>query len=125
LKRAYTFFEVMLVVAALGILAALIYPRILNVFPWASQADAISRARTLNMAMNSYSASVTNAAANWSAAPNDATRYNLLQTAGFLPNMPTTLSSYQPTTGYVLSFPASVIGQVVVTNPSGATVSYN
>lgn len=122
-KRGMTLLEIMLVVAVLGFIAALVLPRLGNVMPFVHDTDAVSRAVTLNSAIFTYSKRVPGASTAWTAADN-AGKYALLSTAGYLPGCPSTLAGFQPS-GYSFTLPTTLSNpRVVITGPNGV-VTYN
>lgn len=122
--NGFTLIEVILVFLALGILATLIVPRVLNALPWANTNQAQNLARTVNMGIAAYNVSVPNASGNWTAAATDEAKYDLVSGAGFLPQMSSTLSGLQPTSGYTLHMPSTITGMVTITDNNNNNVPY-
>ena len=116
--------ELIIVMVAIGILAAMLYPSFKGLLPVVKDYSAITKAEALNGAMFTYYRRIPGASTNWSGAADDNARYVLLYSAGYLPNAASTLATYTPT-GYTYAFPTplSNTGRVTITGTSG-NVSY-
>lgn len=121
MKKAFTLLEIIVVIALVGVLAAMVYPSYSGIGPAGREQAAITKAETLNGAIFVYAKRIPNAASNWAAADN-AGKYALLHAQGYLPNMPATLAGFQPA-GFTFTLPGALNGRVAITGPSGA-VSY-
>ncbi len=105
----------------LGLMAGLAYPAIYGLRQSGMDQQAIGVAQTLNQAQQTYGLRVSNAEANWEAAPDSGSKYQLI--SQYVPFATASLSDYQPA-GYTMTLGATLDSKVVVLNPQGTAVSY-
>lgn len=123
-SKGFTLIETVIVLAVLGIVAAIVIPRMSNILPAAREQDAIARAYTLNQAVFTYTKRISAAPTNWAAATTNADKYLLLWNASFLPGCPPSLAAFQPS-GYSFAFDSNLaVPRVVITGPNGV-LAYN
>lgn len=116
--RGFSLLELVVVIAALGLLAGLVLPNLSNVMPYARDQSAIAKAVTLEQAMLTYYKRIANAGTTWGAKDN-AGRYGLLYAAAYLPGSPATLTEFQPK-GYTFTFSGDLsLARVTITGPNG------
>jgi prepilin-type N-terminal cleavage/methylation domain-containing protein len=124
--RAFSLVEVLAAITIIGIITFLAVPNIVRVKQDGEDNLARARAEALNMAMAAYVQAVgTNTAqGNWAAAGNDDARYLLIRQ--YIAFSETTRTLYTPN-GYTNTLPSAIsplTTKVIVTGPSGATISY-
>lgn len=105
----------------LGLMAGLSYPAIYGLRQSGLDQQAIGVAQTLNQAQQTYSLRVSSAEANWEAASDSASKYQLI--SQYVPFAADTLADYEPA-GYNIALGATLGTKAVITNASGSTVSY-
>jgi len=105
----------------LGLMAGLAYPAIYGLRQSGMDQQAIGVAQTLNQAQQTYTLRVSNAEANWEAAPDSPTKYQLV--SSYVPFSTANLSDYVPA-GYTMTLGATLNTKVVITNSLGTAISY-
>jgi prepilin-type N-terminal cleavage/methylation domain-containing protein len=117
--RGYNLLEIIVTVTLIGILTAITYSYCPNLISTGQDKNAIASAQAINTAQQAYSMRVSNALTNWTAAANDAARFQLI--VGYIPYASgQTLAQFTPS-GYTLTFnAASLNSKVSITGPSGA-----
>jgi len=126
LGRAFSLVEVLAAITIIGIITFLAVPNIVRVKQDGEDNLARARAEALNMAMAAYVQALgTNTAqSNWAAAGNDDARYLLIRQ--YIAFSETNRTLYTPN-GYTNTLPSAIsplTTKVIVTGPSGATISY-
>ena len=105
----------------LGLMAGLAYPAIYGLRQSGMDQQAIGVAQTLNQAQQTYSLRVSNAEANWEAAPDSSGKYQLV--AQYIPFATANLSEYEPA-GYAMTLGTTLNTKIVITNSQGTAVGY-
>jgi prepilin-type N-terminal cleavage/methylation domain-containing protein len=124
--QAFSLVEVLAAITIIGIITFLAVPNIVRVKQDGEDNLARARAESLNLAMAAYVQAVgTNTAqSNWSAAGNDDARYLLIRQ--YIAFSETNRTLYTPS-GYTNTLPSAIsplTTKVIVTGPSGTTISY-
>ena len=122
----FTLVETIVVISVIGILSAMIIPRVANIAEVAREQDAVARAHVLNQAMFTYMQRVPGANGAWTSAGDDAARFSLLHNAGFLPGTSSSLTAFTPD-NFTFSFPSTLnfnSMRVTVSKTGNRTISY-
>lgn len=119
---AFTLFEILLVIVAIGILGTFIVGGFSNVIPAGREAAAVNKARVINAARLTYSLTVPDAAPQWAAAPTDTERATLLVNAGTLAGVPSDWLTAGG--GYTLGLTGALKAKTVLRDKGGATLNY-
>ncbi|MEI8313285.1 MAG: prepilin-type N-terminal cleavage/methylation domain-containing protein [Verrucomicrobiota bacterium] len=122
----FSLVEVLAAITIIGIITFLAVPNIVRVKQDSEDNLARARAEAINMAIAAYVQAVgTNTAqSNWATWGNDATRYANIRT--YIAFSETNLSLYTPS-GYTNALPSTIsplTTKVILTGPSGTTISY-
>lgn len=111
----------MIVIAIMGLLVGVGAPYYAQVRPAATSTAAVSAAMALNMARVSYGLTIPDAATQWAACSDDASRLSLLVSANLVPSN----FSLSRTDGYTLSMSGGLRTATIVTAKDGSVVSYS
>lgn len=119
---AFTLFEILLVVLAIGILSTMVVGGFSNVVPAGREAAAVNKARIVNAARVTYALTVPDAGNQWSAAGTDVDRAALLISAGTLSGSPADWLAASG--GFVLSLTGGMKDKTVLRESGGAQLNY-
>lgn len=121
-RRAFTLFEVLIVILAVGLISSMAVGGFVNVVPAGREVAAVNKARILNAARVTYSLTVPESAATWSAALTDADRSTLLIQAGVLSGAGSDWLAASG--GYTFSLAGTLKAKTVLKDKSGAALNY-
>ncbi len=105
----------------LGLMAGLSCPAINGLRHSGMDQQAIGVAQALNQAQQTYSLRVPNAESNWEAAPDSASKYQLIWQ--YVPFAAGSLSGYQPA-GYTLTLGPTLNSKIAIAGSGGVAVPY-
>jgi type II secretory pathway pseudopilin PulG len=100
-----------------GLMASMAFPAISGLRQAGLDQQAISIAQALNQAQQTYLLRVPNAAANWTAAPDSPSKYQLI--SSYVPYAADTLVDYEPA-GYDIELGSALGAKATITGPKGA-----
>ncbi len=121
-RRAFTLLEVLVVIVVIGLLSTMIVGGFTNVVPAGREAAAVNKARIINAARVTYSLTVPDAAAQWSATLSDADRSTLLVNAGALSGSASDWLSAAG--GYSLSLAGAIKAKTVLRDSTNTVLNY-
>lgn len=121
-RAAFTLFEILIVILAIGILSTLVVGGLSNVVPAGRQAAAVNKARIVNAARITFSLTVADAASQWDGAPTDTDRAALLVNAGALTGAPADWLAAGG--GYSLGYAGALKDRTVLRDHAGAVLDY-
>jgi type II secretory pathway pseudopilin PulG len=119
-QAGLTIVEMVGMTVMLGLLAGLAYPAIGGLRSGGLDQQAVGIAQAINQAQQTYNLRVSNAAANWTAAPDSESKYELISL--YVPFAAASLAAYEPA-GYTLTLGSALNVKVAIDGPNG-TVSY-
>lgn len=122
LAAAFTLFEILIVIVAIGILGTFIVGGFTNVVPAGREAAAVNKARIVNAARLTYGLTVSDSSAQWAAAATDTDRASLLVNSGALGGVASDWLTAPG--GYTLGFRGSLRAKTVLRDKGGSALDY-
>jgi hypothetical protein len=120
-RSGLTIVEAVGMTILLGLMAGLSCPAINGLRQSGLNQQAIGVAQTLNQAQQTYGLRVANAEVTWEAAPDSASKYQLIWQ--YVPFATANLSDYQPA-GYTMALGSTLSTKIVITGPGGTVLPY-